>query len=57
MEIADLFEKEISQGIGRTGVRAGVIKVATGNGNISKYEEKVLKAAARAQFPPIAADA
>ena len=49
VEIADLFEKEISQGISKTGVRAGVIKVATGNGNISKYEEKVLKAAARAQ--------
>jgi len=48
-EICESFVKEITQGIGDTGVKAGVIKVATGHGCISAYEEMVLKAAARAQ--------
>jgi phosphotriesterase-related protein len=47
-EIYEIFMKEITQGIGNTGVKAGVIKVATGHGFISKYEESVLRAAARA---------
>lgn len=48
-EMEELFVKEIAEGIGKTGVKAGVIKVATGHGEISPYEETVLKAAARAQ--------
>jgi len=48
-EIEELFVKEITEGIGKTGVKAGVIKVGTGSGSISEYEERVLKAAARAQ--------
>lgn len=48
-EIEELFVKEITEGIGKSGVKAGVIKVGTGSGSISEYEEKVLKAAARAQ--------
>jgi len=48
-EIAEMFMKEITSGIGKTKVKAGVIKVATGNGRISAYEEMVLRAAARAQ--------
>ena len=48
-EMAELFETEITRGIGKTGIKAGVIKVATGHGSISPYEEKVLKAAARVQ--------
>ncbi|MEE8470767.1 MAG: phosphotriesterase-related protein, partial [Dehalococcoidia bacterium] len=48
-EVYETFMKEITQGIGDTGARAGVIKVATGQGCISAYEEMVLKAAARAQ--------
>ena len=48
-EIYETFMKEITQGIGDTGVKAGVIKVATGQGEISAYEEMVLKAAAKAQ--------
>jgi len=47
-EIQEMFVKEITQGIGTTGVKAGVIKVGTGHGCISAYEERVLKAAARA---------
>jgi phosphotriesterase-related protein len=48
-ELFETLVKEITQGIGNTGVKAGVIKVATGHARISSYEEKVLKAAARAQ--------
>ena len=48
-EIAEMFMKEITSGIGTTKVKAGVIKVATGHGQISSYEEMVLRAAARAQ--------
>jgi phosphotriesterase-related protein len=46
--IAELFEKELSEGIGSTGVRAGIIKVATGSPAISPYELTILEAAARA---------
>jgi len=48
-ELCETLVKEITQGIGNTGVKAGVIKVGTGHARISSYEEKVLKAAARAQ--------
>jgi len=48
-EICETLVKEVTQGIGDTGVKAGVIKVATGHARISSYEEKVLKAAARVQ--------
>ena len=48
-DVYETFMKEITQGIGDTGVKAGVIKVATGHGEISPYEERILRAAARAQ--------
>jgi phosphotriesterase-related protein len=48
-ELCEVMVKEITQGVGNTGVKAGVIKVGTGHARISSYEEKVLKAAARAQ--------
>jgi len=46
--IADLFIKEITEGIGNTGVKAGIIKVGTGS-TVSPYEQAVLKAAVAAQ--------
>lgn len=46
--MADLFVHELTEGIGDTGIRAGVIKVATGHGAISAYERTVLEAAAKA---------
>lgn len=46
--ISEMFIREITQGIGKTGVKAGVIKVGTGP-EMSKYEEAVLKAAVVAQ--------
>jgi phosphotriesterase-related protein len=48
-ELCETLVTEITKGIGDTGVKANVIKVATGHARISSYEEKVLKAAARAQ--------
>lgn len=46
--MTELFVKELTEGIGQTGIRAGIIKVATGTGAISPYERNVLLAAARA---------
>ncbi len=47
-ELYDGFMHEITQGIGGSGVRPGVIKVATGRGRITHLEEAMLRAAARA---------
>jgi phosphotriesterase-related protein len=47
-EMADVFVREITEGVAETGVRAGIIKVATGPHQITPYEELVLRAAARA---------
>ncbi len=48
--ISELFIKEITEGIGKSRVKAGVIKVGTsGGGPISPYETAVLKAAVIAQ--------
>lgn len=46
-EFAELFRQEIEEGIDGTEVRAGVIKVATRSNEISAFEDKVLRAAAR----------
>jgi phosphotriesterase-related protein len=48
-EIAELYVREITHGIGTTGVRAGVIKVATGAPVITPLEMKFLEAACIAQ--------
>jgi len=47
-EMTDVFVRELTEGVGETGIRAGVIKVATGAHRITPYEELVLRAAARA---------
>jgi len=47
-EMTDLFVRELTDGVGETGIRAGVIKVGTGVGKITPYEETVLRAAGRA---------
>ncbi|NND68034.1 MAG: phosphotriesterase-related protein [Halioglobus sp.] len=44
--MAELFIRELTDGIGATGIRAGIIKVATGVGKITDYEYDVLSAAA-----------
>ena len=47
-EIVAIYVKEIEEGIGDTGIKAGVIKMATGANVVSDYERKMLTAAARA---------
>jgi phosphotriesterase-related protein len=48
-EIAELYLREITRGIGNTGIRAGAIKVATGAPTITALEMKFLEAACIAQ--------
>ncbi len=48
-EIAELYIREITQGIGTTGIKAGAIKVATGAPAITALEHKFLEAACLAQ--------
>ena len=47
-EMTDVFVRELTEGIGDSRIRAGVIKVATSAHKITPYEEAVLRAAARA---------
>ena len=47
-EVTAIFVQEIEQGIGDTGIKAGVIKMATGANQVSEYERKMVTAAARA---------
>ena len=48
-QIQELFEKEITEGIGDTGIRAGVIGEVAGEGDrLTESEQRVLSAAARA---------
>lgn len=54
-DIAEIYVRELTEGIDHTGIRAGIIKTATGgvpgwtvDEAITKHEEKALRAAARA---------
>ncbi len=46
--MAELFAKELTEGIGSSGVRAGIIKVGTGHHTLTAYEQAVFAGAARA---------
>ena len=48
--MTELFVRELTEGIGETGIRAGIIKVGTGVGVITEYERWVLEAAGRASL-------
>jgi phosphotriesterase-related protein len=48
-EIADLFIRDITKGIGTSGVKAAIIKCATDTTGITPVVEKILRASARAQ--------
>jgi phosphotriesterase-related protein len=48
--MAELFIRELTEGIGDTGIRAGIIKVATGPRAITDYERTILEAAAKASI-------
>lgn len=47
-EITAIYIKEITEGVGETGIRAGAVKIATGAQQISDYERKLVIAGARA---------
>jgi phosphotriesterase-related protein len=55
--IAEVYVRELTEGIGKTGIKAGIIKTATGGipgmtetaTSIGKHEETCLRAAARTQ--------
>lgn len=46
--IEEIYIREIEDGIGASGIRAGLIKIATGDGVVSAYERRMLTAATRA---------
>lgn len=48
--LTSLFIKEIEEGIGDTGVRAGILKVATDWPGVTPGNERMLRAVARAQL-------
>ena len=47
--VADLFIRDITRGIGTSGVKAAIIKCATDTAGVTPVIENVLRAAARAQ--------
>ncbi len=47
--VADLFVRDITQGIGTSGVKAAIIKCATDTAGVTPVIENVLRASARAQ--------
>jgi phosphotriesterase-related protein len=47
-DIEAIYVKELTVGIGASGIRAGFVKVATGPGAVSEYERKLLVAGGRA---------
>jgi phosphotriesterase-related protein len=47
-DIADIYTTEITRGVGESGIKAGIIKCATGKGQVTAYEDLTLRAAARA---------
>jgi phosphotriesterase-related protein len=46
--IAELFIRELQEGIGGTGIRAGIIKLGTGAHKMSDYERTIFDAAVKA---------
>ena len=46
--IEEIYVREIEDGIGRSGIRAGLIKIATGDGVVTEYERRMLTAATAA---------
>src|SRR5499427_3294499 len=47
--VADLFIRDITQGIGNSGVKAAIIKCATDTAGVTPVIDNILRAAARAQ--------
>jgi phosphotriesterase-related protein len=47
--VADLFIRDIAQGIGESGIKAAIIKCATDTAGVTPVIENILRASARAQ--------
>ena len=47
-QVEEIYLRELTDGIGATGIRAGIVKCATGAHAISAYEQKLLTAGGRA---------
>ncbi len=45
--LAELFTSELENGVGQTGIRPGIIKLATGPNQMTDYERSIFEAAAR----------
>jgi phosphotriesterase-related protein len=50
MRLGDLFIKELTEGVQGTGIKAGVIKIATAAPPFNDYEKAIFRAAARASL-------
>ena len=48
-EVEDLYRRELTEGIGSTGIKAGLLKCATGEQAITPYETTLLRCAAGVQ--------
>ncbi|KLU61160.1 hypothetical protein CEB3_c23800 [Peptococcaceae bacterium CEB3] len=48
-EIYEMFKRELTEGIGKTGIKAGVIKLASSKDIITDYEKMFFRAAAKVQ--------
>jgi phosphotriesterase-related protein len=47
-QLVELYVKELMEGVGDTGIRCGVIKIATGAGPATEYERRMMGVAAEA---------
>jgi phosphotriesterase-related protein len=47
-QITEIYVRELTEGVGSTGIRAGLVKVATGADKITPYEQKLLQAGGQA---------
>jgi phosphotriesterase-related protein len=47
-QIAEIYVEEITRGVRDTGIKAGAVKIATGSGEVTAYERKLVIAGARA---------
>ena len=47
-DLIELYVKELTEGVGDTGIKCGVIKIATGQGPATTYERKMIGVAAEA---------
>lgn len=48
-EIYEMFKTEITEGIAGTGIKPGVVKLASGRGQINEYEKMFFRAAVKVQ--------